>query len=94
MTDLKPIDLILCHNQDGSIQPLRLRVKDEDGQNQAFTIKEYRDLSHQGARTMPDGVSVSDKTLIFECMILVWGTERRVRLYSHPPYLSWKMTSS
>ncbi len=94
MTNIQPIDLIVCHNSDGSIQPLRLRLQDEDGQYQAFSIKEYRELSHQGARTMPDGVSVSDKTLIFECKILVWGTERIVRLYSNPPFLSWKMTSN
>ncbi len=93
MANLKPVDLILCHNQDGSVQPLRLRVMDEDGQYQAFTIKEYRDLSHHGARTMPDGVSVTDKTLIFECQIIVWDRKRLVRLYSNEPYLKWYMAS-
>lgn len=89
---LDSIDLICLHSKDGEIQPLRLRVMDEEGLYQAFSIKSYRDLSHQGARTMPDGVSVSDKTKIFECKIIVFGQAKSVRLYSNPPYLEWKMT--
>ncbi len=89
----KEVDLICCHGMQGEVTPIRLRVKDEDGQYQSYTIKEYRDLSHQGTRIMPDGVYVTDHTLIFECKIAVFGQERKVRLYSNEPYLSWKMTS-
>ena len=92
MLQPRPIDLICCHAIDGGITPLRIRVKDEDGQYQAYAVREYRDLSHQGTRFMPDGVYVSDNTLIFECKILVFGREKKVRLYSNDPYLSWVMT--
>lgn len=88
----RPIDLICCHANNGGVTPLRIRVKDEDGQYQAYAIKEYRELSHQGARIMPDGVYVSDNTLIFECKIMVFGKEKKVRIYSNNPYLSWVMT--
>lgn len=88
----RPIDLICCHNQEGEVKPLRIRVQDEDGQYQAYAIKEYRDLSHQGTRMMPDGVYVSDNTLIFECKITVFGRDKLVRLYCNDPYLAWKMT--
>lgn len=89
----KEIDLICLHGTNGEVTPIRLRLKDEDGQYQAYTIKEYRDLSHHGTQLMPDGVYVTDKTLIFECKIIVFGREKRIRLYSNEPYLSWILTS-
>ena len=89
----KEIDLICLHGTKGEVTPLRLRLKDEDGQYQAYTIKEYRDLSHQGTRLMPDGVYVTNQTLIFECKIIVFGRERKIHLYSNEPYLNWIMTS-
>lgn len=89
----KEIDLICLHGTNGEVTPIRLRLKDEDGQYQAYTIKEYRDLSHHGTKLMPDGVYLTDKTLIFECKIIVFGREKRIRLYSNEPYLSWIMTS-
>ena len=88
----RPIDLICCHGTKGEVTPIRIRVRDEDGQYQAYSIQEYRDLSHQGARQMPDGVYVSDNTLVFECKINVFGKEKLVRVYSNNPYLSWVMT--
>ena len=89
----KEIDLICLRGTNGEVTPIRLRLKDEDGQYQAYTIKEYRDLSHHGTKLMSDGVYVTDKTLIFECKIIVFGREKRIRLYSNEPYLSWIMTS-
>ena len=41
----KEIDLICLHGTNGEVTPIRLRLKDEDGQYQAYTIKEYRDLT-------------------------------------------------
>ena len=60
-----PIDVICMHSKDGKMVPLRIRVTDEEGLNQSFTIKEYRELSHQGTYTRPDGVYVTGETLIF-----------------------------
>jgi hypothetical protein len=93
MAKPKPVDLICCHETDGKIIPIKVRTKDEDGQYQAYVIKEYKDLSHGGCRIMPDGVFVSDNTLIFECAIVVFGREKTVRLYNNPPNLNWIMTS-
>ena len=88
----KPVDVICLHYRDGAIEPIRFRITDEDGQNQAYTIKEFRNLSHQGARIMPDGVYVTDETLIFECKISVFGREKTVRLYNSPPHTEWTVT--
>ena len=41
-------DVICLHTKDGNVVPLRIRVADEDGLLQAYSIKEYRDVSHQG----------------------------------------------
>lgn len=87
-----PIDVICQHSADGTIIPLRVRFVDENGERQVFSIKGYRDLSHRGTRTMPDGVYVSDKTLIFECKIIVHNQERIINLYYEPDGLIWKMT--
>ncbi len=92
MENLRPVDVICQHSIDGTIIPLRIRIVDEDGLRQAFSIKEYRDLSHQGTRTMPDGVYVTDNTLVFECKIVVIDRERIVRLYYNPREIVWKMT--
>ncbi len=87
-----PVDLICAHLRDGSISPIRIRVIDEDGQRQTYSIKEYRELSHQGARIMPDGVYVTNNTLIFECKIEVFGNSKTIRLYNTPPSLDWHYT--
>ncbi len=91
--DLRAVDVICQHSRDGTIFPIKIRTVDEDGEYQTYTIKGYRDLSHQGTREMPDGVYVTNDTLIFECFIAVFGRRRLVRLYYNPSGIVWKMTS-
>lgn len=88
----REVDVICTHFRDGTILPNRIRVIDEDGQYQVFAIKECRDVSHNGTRLMPDGVYVTNDTLIFECIICVFGREQRIRLYNDPPNLQWTFT--
>jgi len=71
---------------------MRIRVKDEDGANQEYTIKGYRDVTEEGAREMPDGVYVTGETAVFECNILSFGMKRVVRLYYKPMDKVWIMT--
>lgn len=63
------IDLICQHCKDGSIIPLRFRVDDEDGVQQEFTIKGYKDKSECGL-------------VIFDCNIIVHNTSKVVRMYT------------
>jgi hypothetical protein len=90
----QPVDVIAQFASNGIIRPIRIRVTDEDGQHQDFTIKSYKDLSHQGTRTMPDGVLVTDETYVYECGIEVFGQLKKIRLYfrtdSHG--FDWKIT--
>ncbi len=92
MEKIRDVDVICQHSADGTIIPLRVRLTDEDGLRQAFTIKGYKDLSHLGTRTMPDGVYVTDKTLVFECKICVLNRERIIMLYYDLPGTVWRMT--
>ena len=89
----KPVDVICMHGRDGTMVPLRIRVEDEEGEFQAYSIHGYKDLSHQGSRTMPDGVYVSDRTLVFECNISVFGRNKMIRLYYGPNSTVWIMTA-
>ncbi len=88
----QPVDVICQQNRDGTMIPLRVRLTDEEGATQTYTIKEYKDLSHQGTRTMPDGMYVTDRTFVYECQVLAFGRFKMIRLYYEPSGTIWKMT--
>lgn len=88
----RPVDVICQHSQDGRLVPLKVRVRDEEGEYQAFRIKSYKDLSFKGAWSLPDGVYVSNRTLVFECIITVFGRNRMIRLYYDLNGTVWRMS--
>ncbi|MBO7387621.1 MAG: hypothetical protein J6Z09_10555 [Lachnospiraceae bacterium] len=92
--DLRPVDVICQHSRDGTISPMRIRMVDDDGEYQTYTIKGFRDMSHQGTKEMPDGVYISDRTLVYECNIMTFGRQRMIRLYYEPTSTAWKMTAT
>ena len=89
----RKVDVICQHSADGTVIPLRVRLTDEDGQKQVFTIKEYMDLSHRGCYTTPDGVFVTDRNLMFECKIIVINVMKKITLYYSPSTTIWTMTT-
>ena len=91
--ELKPVDVICQHSRDGTIYPLKVRVLDDDGEFQTYTIKDFRDQSHRGTRQLPDGVYVTDNTLVYECHVIVFGRQKMIRLYYEPSGTIWKMTA-
>ena len=90
--EAKAVDVICQHSRDGTTIPMRVRVTDEDGQLQSYTIKGFRDLSHSGTREMPDGMYVNNSTLVFECYINDFGRKHLIRLYHEHNEDIWKMT--
>lgn len=54
---------------DGKIIPLRIRLRDEDGKLQEYTVKGYRDTS-------------AFRHTSFECQIVVDGYMKVVNIYS------------
>ena len=89
----QPVDVICQHSKDGTIIPIRVRITDEDGIYQTYTIKQYRELSKKGAYTTPDGIFVCNDTLLFECKILVFGHFQTIRLYYNIRESVWKMAA-
>lgn len=69
------IDLICQHSMDGSVIPIKMRVRDEDGELQVFTVKSFRDMSEHGLQS-------------FECKILVQNTMKLITIFSHN-YYEW-----
>ena len=45
---------------------MRIRVT-EDGETHTYTIKEYKQITVDGAYTTPDGVYVCNGIIIFDC---------------------------
>ena len=88
----RKVDVICLHTKEGKIKPMRIRLIDEDGLPQIFDIKGYLDHSHHGSRTMPDGVCVTNETLIYECKISVISRERIIMLYYNRRDDGWTMT--
>ena len=87
------LDVICEHKADGDIIPLRIRILSEEGEYLTFSIREYRDLSHRGTHTTGDGVFVTNNTLVFECHIEIFGSQKTVRLYYDVNRSRWRYTA-
>ena len=85
------LDVICQHSHDGTIIPLRIRLKDDEGEYQTYTIKQYKDMSYKGAFQLPNGFFVNTTTLSFECRIVVFGVTRRIWLLYNPPRNKWSI---
>ena len=85
------IDVICQHTRDGRIIPLKIRVKDEDGEFQTFMVQGYRDLTHPGKYTLGNGVEVSGCNIkTYECKIVVFGVEKIVRIFYNASENLWR----
>lgn len=78
---LMPIDCICQHNSDGDLIPLRIRLKDDEGLYQAYTIHECRQLEMTPGQLTPEKVDPSVYDLVYECHANVSGRDRMFRLY-------------
>lgn len=63
------IDLICQHSMDGTIIPIKFRVKDEDDEMREFMVKGYREASIPGL-------------LSFDCNVVVNSMLKRVNIYT------------
>lgn len=85
-------DVICQHKADGTIIPLRIRIKDEDGIYQEFNIKGYKNLTHIGSYELPNGVCTGNNHLHhFECKIMVLGQQRLLKLFYNAYDCKWKI---
>lgn len=86
------IDVICQYTADGNIIPLRIRVKDGDGEYHSFTIKGYKELSHPGEYISPYGTMVHSRNWSFECKIQVFDSVKLVNLFFNSNENLWKIT--
>ncbi len=89
----KQLDVICMMGGDGTVIPIRIRFADEDGAVQVHTIKEYKDLSHRGTFTNPDGIFITNEMLVFLCKISNFGQEKRIMLYYDVSKSKWMMSA-
>ena len=87
----REIDVICQHTVDGHMIPLRIRLKDEDGEYQIFRVKSYKDQSHKGSYTMPNGVAVTSAIFPFQCKINVFGREKIIDIFYNSNDNIWRM---
>lgn len=88
----KAIDVICQHSKDGTIIPLRIRFVDDNGEAQEVNLSSYKDMSHMGTRTMPDGRFVTDKDIIYECKFVLYNREHKINLYYNYHTMIWEMS--
>ena len=84
-------DVICQHKRDGTIIPIKLRLMDDDGEYQTYAVRSYKDLTHYGDYAMPNGVSAVNHIWTFECKIVVFGIEKRIRLHYNAYDNRWKV---
>ena len=87
----KPIDVICQHNRDGTMIPIKLRIQDEEGEMQSYVVKAYKDLSHKGNYTMPNGIMATSTVFPFACKINVFGTLKVVNIYYSSTDNVWRL---
>lgn len=85
-------DVICQHKRDGKIIPLKIRLVDEDGEFQTYQIRAYKELSSDGSYMMPNGVMATNHIWLFECKIVVFNTEKRIKLFYNAYDSKWKVT--
>lgn len=86
-----PIDVICQHSCDGTVIPLKIRVRDEDGECQAYAIQGFQEQERRGGITTKDGVYVSSHVIVYECRITTFGVKRSIRLYYDEQSGIWSM---
>ncbi len=82
-------DVICQHKKDGTMIPLKLRIEDEDGELQNYSIRSYRPLSLGGKVLLPNEVTVERPIWRYECKVCVWGRERIIQLFYHTHEKVW-----
>jgi hypothetical protein len=81
MEKSKMVDVICQHTRDGTIIPLRIRLQDEDQVYQTYQIQSYKDITHYGTYSTPDGISAMNHTRNFICKISVFEQEKTIHLF-------------
>lgn len=76
------IDVIVQYTKDGMVIPIRIKIQDEDGMYQTYSIRQFREKTITGDYTLPSGIKVtSNKNKVFEVKIVNFGQEKTLNLF-------------
>ena len=84
------VDVICQHCRDGSIIPMRIRVRDDEGLNQVYNIKSFTALT-QDKILLPNEVMVTSDILRFDCEIEVFNIVKKIRLHYNKSRVKWSI---
>lgn len=87
------VDVICLHQKDGHIIPLKVRIKDEDGEYHNFMIKGYKDLTTYREHQNPYGYTSCSGIWVFECKIQVFNNIRHIVLYYNSTNNLWRINA-
>ena len=85
-------DVIAQHTRNNELIPLRIRVADEDGEEQTYAVKGYKRLNANGKVMLPNEVTVMSHTKYFQCKIEVFGRQKIVDLTYNFNDQAWYLT--
>ena len=85
------VDVICQYTKDGRLIPLRVRMQDEDGMYQTFTIKGYKELSHAGEYKTPYGTISHTLNWHFLCQIQVFNRLVTIELFFNGSDHLWRV---
>lgn len=85
------LDVICQFTSKGEVIPMRIRVKDEDGEFQTFNIKAYKELSSPGEYSSPYGTLVHSSNWTFSCKIQVFDQLKTIKLFYNTKENLWKL---
>lgn len=76
------IDVIVQYTKDGKLIPMRIKIQDEDGMYQTYSIRQFREKTLGGEYTLPNGVEVSNnKNRHFDIKIITFGVEKTISIF-------------
>lgn len=84
-------DVICQHNRDGRIIPLKIRLRDDDGEYQTYLIQAYKDLTTYSSYNTPDKSNVFNHIWRFECKINVFNNIRIIKLSYNALENTWRI---
>lgn len=85
------VDVICQFSKEGQIIPLKIRIKDEDGEIHPYQIRAYKVLAMDGETVLPNGISANNHIWQFECKIAVFEMEKRIMLYFNSYDCKWNI---
>ena len=74
------IDVICQHTRDARIVPIKIRVRDEDGEMHNYMVKGYRDISRPGVYATSGMQQIERYDYIYECKVVIFERVHTVKI--------------